>query len=77
MENAAVRLANGSMSRERYNQIAGRVNRTTQNYLRNIRERTGLVNRLTNALADNNISARDRALNRGYSRRTYMGVSNG
>lgn len=77
MEGVAQRFANGTMSRQRYYQIAGRVNRTTQNYLKNIRERTGVTNRLMSALDRNDTNARDKALGRKYSQRTYMGVNAG
>lgn len=75
MEEAARRQTNGTMSQQRYYQIAGRVNRTTQNYLGNIRNRTNLVNRLMTAMDNDDTGMRDRALGWRYSPRTYMGLA--
>lgn len=77
MVDAAQRLSAGRMSRQRYEQIAGRVNSTTKRYLRNIRERTGLVNKLMTAMDNDSLKMRDRALDRKYSQRTYVGNAKG
>lgn len=73
MEEAVRRQANGTMNQQRYYQIAGRVNRVTQNYLRNIRN----TRSYKKATSLDNGAVGGTPEMRKYSRRTYMGMAKG